>query len=105
MLLPQGKRDRWVSLPSDGSSLIGLVHQDLSLLTNMTPEDIEHLQAIGRDAQSARREFILKDDQSLAWEHISTLKDARIDFVLDNGEYIGFYAVSLINLLHYRSWL
>jgi hypothetical protein len=52
----------------------------------MTPEDIEHLQTIGRDAQDARKEFILKDDQSAAWEHITTLKDARIDFVLDNGE-------------------
>jgi hypothetical protein len=52
----------------------------------MTPEDIEHLQTIGRDAQNARKKFVLKDDQSAAWEHIMTLKDARIDFVLDNGE-------------------
>lgn len=52
----------------------------------MTPEDIENLQTIGRDAQNARKGFILKDDQSAAWEHITTLKDARIDFVLDNGE-------------------
>jgi hypothetical protein len=60
----------------------------------MTPEDIEHLQTIGRDAQDARKEFILKDDQNVAWEHIMTLKDARIDFVLDNGEsIIGFYVV------------
>lgn len=51
----------------------------------MTPEDIEHLQTIGRDAQNARKEFILKDDQDAAWQHITTLKDARIDFVLDNG--------------------
>ncbi|KAF8486937.1 DUF89 domain-containing protein [Russula ochroleuca] len=58
---------------------------DLSLLTNMTPEDIENLQTIGRDAQDARKEFILKDDQNAAWEHITTLKDARIDFVLDNA--------------------
>jgi hypothetical protein len=59
----------------------------------MTPEDIEHLQAIGRDAQATRKEFILKDDQSVVWEHITTLKDARIDFVLDNGE-------SLVSLLY-----
>jgi len=58
---------------------------DLSLLTNMTPEDIEHLQTTGRDAQDARKEYILKDDQNAAWEHITTLKDARIDFVLDNA--------------------
>lgn len=59
----------------------------------MTPEDIEHLQTIGRDAQAARKEFILKDDQSVVWEHITTLKDARIDFVLDNGESFVFPAV------------
>jgi hypothetical protein len=59
----------------------------------MTPEDIEHLQTIGRDAQNARKEFILKDDQSVAWEHITTLKDARIDFVLDNGESLAFQTI------------
>jgi len=51
----------------------------------MTLEDIEHLQTIDRDAQNARKEFILKDDQSAAWEHITSLNDARIDFVLDNA--------------------
>lgn len=59
----------------------------------MTPEDIEHLQTIGRDAQNARKEFILKDDQFAAWEHITTLKDARIDFVLDNGESLVFQTI------------
>jgi hypothetical protein len=61
----------------------------------MTPEDIEHLQTIGRDAQDARKDFILKDDQSVVWEHITTLKDARIDFVLDNGESFVFPDVCL----------
>jgi hypothetical protein len=65
----------------------------------MTPEDIEHLQTIGRDAQDARKEFILKDDQSTAWEHIMTLKDARIDFVLDNGESIRITSRARSNLL------
>ena len=59
----------------------------------MTAEDIEHLQTIGRDAQNARKEFILKDDQSAVWEHIKTLKDARIDFVLDNGESSAFQTI------------
>ena len=63
----------------------------------MTPEDIEHLQTIGRDAQNARKEFILKDDQNAAWEHITTLKDARIDFVLDNGKSLAFQ--SMVNLI------
>jgi damage-control phosphatase, subfamily III len=61
----------------------------------MTPEDIEHLQTIGRDAQDARKEFILNNDQGVVWEHITTLKDARIDFVLDNGESSLFPAVCL----------
>ncbi|TFY78242.1 hypothetical protein EWM64_g5774 [Hericium alpestre] len=58
---------------------------DLSLLTHMSHEDIQHLQTVGRDAQLARKEFILKDDQSPAWEHIKTLRDGRVDFVLDNA--------------------
>ncbi|KAI5985078.1 DUF89 domain-containing protein [Pisolithus albus] len=62
---------------------------DLSLLTHLTPSDIEHLQTVGRDAQQARKEFILKDDQDAVWEHIKGLKPqagtaARCDFVLDN---------------------
>ena len=59
----------------------------------MTAEDIEHLQTIGRDAQNARKEFILKDDQGAVWEHIKTLKGARIDFVLDNGESLTFQTI------------
>jgi damage-control phosphatase, subfamily III len=65
----------------------------------MTQEDIEHLQTIGRDAQDARKEFILKDDQSAAWGHITTLKDARIDFVLDNGESLVFPVMSSLIFL------
>jgi hypothetical protein len=72
----------------------------------MTPEDIEHLQTIGRDAQDARKEFILRDDQSAAWEHIMTLKDARIDFVLDNGESIRSQVPRALDLISfvYDSW-
>ncbi|KAI0063016.1 DUF89 domain-containing protein [Artomyces pyxidatus] len=58
---------------------------DLSLLTHMTPEDIQHLQTVGKEAQQARKEFILKDDQEAVWKHIQTLKDGRVDFVLDNA--------------------
>jgi len=60
---------------------------DLSLLTNMSQEDIAHLQSVGRDAQEARKEYILKDDQAKVWEHFKSLqgKDARVDFVLDNA--------------------
>ncbi|KAK0213532.1 DUF89 domain-containing protein [Armillaria fumosa] len=59
--------------------------QDLSLLTNLSSSDIEHLQAIGKDAQAAREAFILKDDQEPVWNHLKSLKSERIDFVLDNA--------------------
>nr|GAT53691.1 predicted protein [Mycena chlorophos] len=36
---------------------------DLSLLTHLSAADIEHLQTVGKDAQAARRDFILRDDQ------------------------------------------
>lgn len=36
---------------------------DLSLLTNMTMEDIGRLQSVGREAQESRKRFILHDDQ------------------------------------------
>ncbi|PFH47770.1 hypothetical protein AMATHDRAFT_151339 [Amanita thiersii Skay4041] len=58
---------------------------DLSLLTHLSASDIEHLQAVGKDAQAARQQFILRDNQDKAWEHISSMDKARIDFVLDNS--------------------
>jgi hypothetical protein len=61
------------------------VMQDLSLLTHLTPEDISHLQTVGKDAQEARKKFILRDDQSSVWTHLKSLEGGRLDFVLDNG--------------------
>ncbi|KAL4077466.1 hypothetical protein J3A83DRAFT_4087210 [Scleroderma citrinum] len=63
---------------------------DLSLLTHLTPSDIENLQTVGTDAQQARKEFILKDDQEAVWNHVQALKPregavAQCDFVLDNA--------------------
>lgn len=58
---------------------------DLSLLTHMTEEDIRNLQTVEKDAQAARSKFILKDDLPQVWEHVKSLKDARVDFVLDNA--------------------
>ncbi|KAG6901946.1 hypothetical protein C0995_006468 [Termitomyces sp. Mi166 len=58
---------------------------DLSLLTHMSAVDIEHLQAVGKDAQAARQQFILKDDQEQLWKHLSSLEAGRVDFVLDNS--------------------
>lgn len=61
---------------------------DLSMLTHLSHDDIQHLQSVGRDAQAARAEYILHDDQEKVWQQLTSLsgkKDSRIDFVLDNG--------------------
>lgn len=55
------------------------------MLTNITHQDIQDLQTVGREAQLARQHHILHDDQEKVWAHLTTLKNARIDFVLDNG--------------------
>lgn len=61
--------------------------QDLSLLTNLSHDDIAHLQTVGKEAQAARLRYILKDDQDKVIAHLESLKNrnARVDFVLDNG--------------------
>ena len=59
------------------------------MLTHLSHDDIQHLQTVGRDAQAARAEYILHDDQEKVWQHLTSLAgktDSRIDFVLDNGE-------------------
>ncbi|KAM5532692.1 hypothetical protein V8D89_013661 [Ganoderma adspersum] len=61
---------------------------DLSMLTHLSHDDIQHLQSVGRDAQAARAEYILHDDQEKVWQQLTSLAgktDSRIDFVLDNG--------------------
>lgn len=58
-------------------------------MTHLKPEDIAHLQTVGKDAQEARKEFILRDDQKDVWAHLRGLKDQRVDFVLDNGEHLN----------------
>lgn len=58
---------------------------DLSLLTHISQDDIKHLQSVGKHAQAARKQFILKDDQAEVWKHVQSLRDARVDFVLDNA--------------------
>ncbi|OBZ75033.1 hypothetical protein A0H81_05296 [Grifola frondosa] len=61
---------------------------DLSMLTHMSHDDIQHLQSVGHDAQAARQKYILRDDQDKVWEHLTSLAGnggSRVDFVLDNG--------------------
>lgn len=64
--------------------------QDLSLLTNMTHEDIQKLQSVGRAAQDDRKEFILLDDSAKAWKVISNMKGGRVDLVLDNCMWLAY---------------
>jgi len=52
----------------------------------MTEADIKRLQAVGKEAQAARHEFILKDDQDAVWGYFKTLRNACVDIVLDNCE-------------------
>lgn len=63
------------------------IPQDLSLLTHLSHDDIATLQTVGKDAQAARREFILKDDQDQVIKYLENLggSESRVDFVLDNG--------------------
>jgi len=67
-------------------------------LTHLSPSDIEHLQTVGKEAQEARKEFILKDDQGAVWAHIKTLagQGKRLDFVLDNGTFSPLRVLSCL---------
>jgi len=61
---------------------------DLSLLPSMSDADIQKLQSLQSVGQSQSSEigaFVLRNDLQAAWERLSSLKNARIDVVLDNG--------------------
>jgi hypothetical protein len=68
------------------------MHQDLSLLTNLTHEDISKLQTVGKEEQAKRKEFILRDDSPEAWEALKAGNDdegkseSPVAIILDNGE-------------------
>lgn len=51
---------------------------DLSLLIDMTEEDIKRLQSTGGDALAATEKNILGNDSSKLWDLVSTMKGARI---------------------------
>lgn len=63
-----------------------LTWKDLSLLIDLKYEDLQKLQAVGAKAQAEQAKFILRNDLPIAWEHLKTLKDGRVDIVLDNGQ-------------------
>ena len=73
--------------PDLDSRRIALIVQDLSLLVDLKYEDIQKLQAVGAKAQAEQAQYILRNDLPRAWEHLKTLKDGRVDIILDNGRY------------------
>lgn len=59
---------------------------DLSLLVDIKYEDLQKLQAVGKQAQKEQEEKILRNDFPKIWDHLKSLKGGRVDIVLDNGE-------------------
>jgi damage-control phosphatase, subfamily III len=61
---------------------------DLSLLINMTEDQIKALQSTGGDALAATEKNILGNHMHKLWDTVKALrskKGGRIDFVLDNA--------------------
>lgn len=61
---------------------------DLSLLIDMTEEQIKSLQSTGGDHLAATEKNILGNDLPLLWDSFKAIKDkqgGRVDFVLDNA--------------------
>ncbi|KAF8487792.1 hypothetical protein JB92DRAFT_3020399 [Gautieria morchelliformis] len=58
---------------------------DLSLLINMTEEQIKSLQSTGGDHLAATEKNILGNHLSELWDTVKDIKGGRIDFVLDNA--------------------
>ncbi len=65
---------------------------DLSLLIDMTEEQIKSLQSTGGDALAETEKNILGNHMGRLWEIVKALKDrepsgkpGRIDFILDNA--------------------
>lgn len=60
---------------------------DLSLLVDIKYEDLQKLQAVGKQAQKAQEEKILRNDFPKIWKHLKGMQGGRVDIVLDNGEF------------------
>jgi len=72
---------------------------DLSLLIDMTEEDIKKLQSTGGEHLAATEKNILGNDLKALADYVCDIKGGRIDFVLDNA---GF---ELYCDLVYADWL
>ncbi|ORX81802.1 DUF89-domain-containing protein [Basidiobolus meristosporus CBS 931.73] len=73
---------------------------DLSLLVNLKAEDIEKLQKGKEDAEK----YILANDLEPMWKKVETLKNARIDFVLDNAGFELFGDLILADWLIHKQY-
>ncbi|KAF7784879.1 hypothetical protein Agabi119p4_1044 [Agaricus bisporus var. burnettii] len=72
---------------------------DLSFLTRVSISDIQRQLAVSKEAQAAKHEFILKDDQDAAWNHLKSIENGRVDIVLDNSGFeASMLALSLLRL-------
>ena len=81
--------DLWGNATVSNSETIrsnSLTSQDLSLLVDLKYEDLQKLQAVGAAAQAEQAKLILRNDLDKAWAHIKSLKNGRVDIVMDNGE-------------------
>lgn len=58
---------------------------DLSLLIDMTEDDIKALQSTGGDHLAATEKNILGNDLHALADYVLSLKGGRIDFILDNA--------------------
>ncbi|ORX36113.1 hypothetical protein BD324DRAFT_630234 [Kockovaella imperatae] len=58
---------------------------DLSLLVDLKYEDLQKLQAVGAAAQAEQAKYILRNDLPKVWEYLKTVKDGRLDIVMDNA--------------------
>ncbi|OCF33986.1 hypothetical protein I317_05983 [Kwoniella heveanensis CBS 569] len=72
---------------------------DLSLLIDLKYEDLQKLQAVGAAAQAEQAKYILRNDLSKAWDHLKTIKDGRVDIVLDNAGFELFTDLILADFL------
>ncbi|KIM27135.1 hypothetical protein M408DRAFT_330244 [Serendipita vermifera MAFF 305830] len=70
---------------------------DLSLLTNMTHEDIQKLQTVTKDEQAERAQYILLDNGEQAWDQLRKSHD-RVDIVLDNDLILAEFLVSFMGV-------
>jgi hypothetical protein len=65
-------------------------------LLAILPSDLNKLQSVGKEAYEARKELILRDDQEALWNYVKTLKNGKVDIVLDNGRLHPFESSRLL---------